>query len=367
VVARTNWPILAVLRFALAWIVLACHLPWFTADHVGWVTVLGWFGGKAAVVGFLMVSGYSIASSLSRGESGFYRRRFLRIYPLYFFAVLFATVLERVFHGHLVVPGTSFDSLGWRTTVGNFLMVQTFVVKPIPFDGPVWSLSIEASFYAIAPFLFRLRRPWLVALIVFSAVCFLLPRHDNWGLVYRVLSYLNALRFLWCWVLGFLLWRDRGPFVIALAVACTPLMLGWVTRDLAPLCVVTYVASLAVILAAPYLRVPKRVGALLDYLGDLSYPLYLFHLPVFILVYGLFAEGRPLVLVALALLVSALVYEAVDNRLKRGVLVPLFFPGRRRPAVQAAPAAAAATAPAPGFTSEAREPTPDVSSNNASA
>jgi peptidoglycan/LPS O-acetylase OafA/YrhL len=344
VVGRTNWPILAALRFALAWIVLSCHMPWFSPDYIAWARGLESFGGKAAVVGFLMVSGYSIGSSLSRGESGFYRRRFLRIYPLYFFAVLFAAVLERVFHGHLAIPGNTFDSFGLRTIVGNFLMLQTFLVKAVPFDGPVWSLSIEASFYLIAPLLFRLRRSWLVALVIFSGVCAVLPRHDNWGVVYYVLTYLNALRYLWCWVLGLLLWRDRGPFVIGVAVACTPLILGWVTR--APLCIATYGLSLGLILAAPYLEVPKRAAALLDYLGDLSYPLYLFHLPAFILAYGVFGERRPLVLLAFGLLVTALVYEVVDKRLKKAVLYPLLFPGRGRASVPA-PTAAAAPDPSP--------------------
>ncbi|MCL2450851.1 MAG: hypothetical protein FWD17_18055 [Polyangiaceae bacterium] len=141
---RTSWAVLAGLRFALAWVVLCTHLPWFSKDAIAWANRAASFGGKAAVVGFLLVSGYSIAASLSRGDDGFYRRCFRRIYPLYFFAVLFSTILEVMFHGHLTVPGNHFDSLGLPTVLGNVAMLQTFVVKPIPFDGPVWSLSIEA-------------------------------------------------------------------------------------------------------------------------------------------------------------------------------------------------------------------------------
>ena len=49
VVSRTNWPILAALRFALAWIVLSCHMPWFSPDYIAWARGLESFGGKAAV------------------------------------------------------------------------------------------------------------------------------------------------------------------------------------------------------------------------------------------------------------------------------------------------------------------------------
>src|ERR1019366_8528321 len=106
-----SWEALALLRFFLAWIVLSQHLTSVT-DHSGWVEALSSFDGKAAVVGFLLVSGYSIAASLDRESEGFYRRRFLRVYPLYFFAIVFAVALEAWTKGH--VP--------WVRAAGNLLL-----------------------------------------------------------------------------------------------------------------------------------------------------------------------------------------------------------------------------------------------------
>jgi peptidoglycan/LPS O-acetylase OafA/YrhL len=88
-----SWASLAVLRFALAMIVFATHLVFFTG-YGGWTEAVASLDGKAAVIGFLLISGFSIAASSDRDRDGFYRRRFLRVYRLYCFVVLFAFGLE---------------------------------------------------------------------------------------------------------------------------------------------------------------------------------------------------------------------------------------------------------------------------------
>lgn len=322
----TNWEVLAGLRFFLAWVVLAGHLTWFSATPIVWADAFAAFGGKAAVVGFLLVSGYSIGASLSRSTTGFYRRRFLRIYPLYFFAILFGVVLEHAFHGHASVPGSSFEGRGWTTDIGNFFLLQTFVVKPIPFDGPVWSLSVEAFFYLIAPLLLRLRRTVLIAIVVVSAICYVLPEREGCGYAYYFVSRFNALKYLWCWLVGFLLWRDAGPTITLLAVACAPLMLAPATRS--PLCIVTYGVSVAAIFLSSRLRVPARLRSVLDYLGDLSYPMYLFHLPTLILVYAACGVRSPEAIAAVALAVSVVALHVIDGYVKRKFFVPWVLPAK---------------------------------------
>jgi peptidoglycan/LPS O-acetylase OafA/YrhL len=278
------WAVLSVWRFFLAWVVMTGHMLWFSNNPERWATLFDAFSGKAAVIGFLLVSGYSIAASLERGESGFYRRRFLRIYALYFAAVLFAVLLGLAVGGHIKLPNRTLDSFGWVSSLGNFLLLQTFLVKPIPFDGPVWSLSIEVAFYILAPFLARLGRPYRYALVAFSMVCFMLPKHDDWGLVYFAFSKFNALNYLWCWVLGFLLWSDRGAAMHAFLLAGAAIVLfGSVTPE--HLAVSTYALSALLLLNARHFTVSTRLQAIGDYLGDVSYPLYLFHLPSFIFAY----------------------------------------------------------------------------------
>jgi peptidoglycan/LPS O-acetylase OafA/YrhL len=318
------WGVLAAWRFVLAWIVLSGHMLWFSNST--WARFFDSFSGKAAVIGFLLVSGFSIASSLERDESGFYRRRLLRIYPLYFFAILFACALELAVGGEVQLPGKTLVSAGLATTFGNFLLLQTFVVKPITFDGPVWSLSIEVFFYLLAPVFVRLGKRTLLVIIAISALSFIAPKHTDWGIAYWIFSKFNALCYLWCWLLGFLMWRDRGPVILAGAVLGIPLvLLAQATPEV--LASVTYAASIVLLLLVHKIKIPGWAHALGDYLGDLSYPLYLFHLPSFILAYE-FGLRKPFVFVVVALGISLAAYYAIDRYLKGKYLKPLLF---RRP------------------------------------
>jgi peptidoglycan/LPS O-acetylase OafA/YrhL len=63
---------------------------------------------KAAVIGFFLISGYSIAASLQRSSKGFYRRRFLRIYPIYFFAIVTTHILSLVLGSGIQAPHETF-------------------------------------------------------------------------------------------------------------------------------------------------------------------------------------------------------------------------------------------------------------------
>lgn len=82
-----DWAILAGLRFLLALIVVGVHLARF-ANPNSLICRMAHLGGFTAVIGFLVVSGISMAASVERRPQGFLGRRVLRIYPLYLAAVL---------------------------------------------------------------------------------------------------------------------------------------------------------------------------------------------------------------------------------------------------------------------------------------
>lgn len=320
---QTDWQSLALLRFFLAWVVLCGHLHVFTGYASPWVGAFHAFGGKAAVVGFLLVSGYSIAASLERGSVGFYPRRFLRIYPLYFCAVALAGLVQLT-AGDLTrvkLPDIVSGGRDVLTYVGNLLLLQTFVVKPIAFDGPLWSLAIEVFYYALAPLFVRMRPRWLLALVAFSLLCAALPRRDDLGLPYFVLTKLNALRYLWCWLLGFLLRRAPSAALAPLSLAGAALVF-FGDDTVEPLSVVTYLVSLAVLVVATRTRLPRSLHALADYLGDVSYPLYLMHFPAFLFVLLHGGARAPMPMLAAALLVTLASLHAVDRYLKPRFVAP---------------------------------------------
>lgn len=116
--------------------------------------------GQEAVMLFFVLSGFVIFWStpsdtnvLNRKAcSEYFLKRFVRIYSVWFLAVLVMAVIASV-----TVGRAGFDSL--YTVIGNFLMLQDFgyvkpavICDPIFGDGPLWSLHYEWWFYVMFPF-----------------------------------------------------------------------------------------------------------------------------------------------------------------------------------------------------------------------
>jgi peptidoglycan/LPS O-acetylase OafA/YrhL len=188
----SHWAILGMLRFLLATIVVATHLVWFIPAVPDWLQFAWELDGKAAVIGFLLVSGYSIHASLSMREDGFIKRRFLRVYPLYFTAVAMTIALEIWQGGEVSAPHHHFQTEGTIAAIGNLLLLQMFLVKTIAFNGPLWSISIEFFYYLCAA---KIRKYGFLAgaVVALSLICFVLPRRDDLGLAYTLLTKLTVL------------------------------------------------------------------------------------------------------------------------------------------------------------------------------
>lgn len=118
------------------------------------------------VIVFFVLSGFSIAHSLrtNRQPAPFYKRRFIRLYPPYVGAIIWAMVAVSIISA--VYP--HFTDGTYRTDAFNVLHAsqQLFQGKVIiknllylpQLDGvlkPFWSLTQEVIFYLIAPFVFR--------------------------------------------------------------------------------------------------------------------------------------------------------------------------------------------------------------------
>lgn len=94
-----------------------------------------------------------------------------------------------------------------------------------------------------------------------------------------------------------------------------------------PFSVFTYEISFALLIYAEQLGfyLSRGVSKLLAYLGNLSYPLYLFHIPLLLLGYSVFKLPNVTGLIVLTLLGSMLFYHLVDVHLKQKYLVPLIY------------------------------------------
>ena len=118
---------------------------------------------EAAVQGFFILSGYLVCGSYDRIRHPllFYKRRFLRIYPAYFVAVMLFITLGI---GQALLLGTG---MSWyqvprylfaNLTTLNFLQPGVdgvFARNPIQVvNGALWSIKVEIMFYALLPLIY---------------------------------------------------------------------------------------------------------------------------------------------------------------------------------------------------------------------
>jgi peptidoglycan/LPS O-acetylase OafA/YrhL len=306
---RSKWAVLAATRFFLAAVVLTGHLSYLPGHH-DW-TLIGLFLNQgSAVYGFLVISGYSIAASLERSPAGFYLRRVRRIWPTYLVSLAIGVaVAANVAHPIKFADQIYILPLNWVELLASLTMTQTFLAAALSTDGQVWTLAVEWWDYMAAPFLRKSRTPLVAAVMFGSLALFILlpppanPAVDVGGRMFVILA--------WWWLCGFLYFRHRGTPLGYLLLVVPPFIAhtyGWIGR--------AAIIGIVLVAASEHIRIPRRLTGVLDWLGDVSYPLYLVHVPV---MFGLFLAGvtAPAIVGCASLLVAVAVLHLVDIPFRR--------------------------------------------------
>jgi peptidoglycan/LPS O-acetylase OafA/YrhL len=304
-----EWPVLAVVRFFMALAVVVYHLS--VARTRESVPYLDQLGGLGCICGFLCISGYSIAHSVKSQPKGFYARRAWRIFPLYYVS-LGLTLLPYWFATPASAFRQPFPDYSTSQLVGSLFLLQCWVTQKIPIFGPSWTLAVEWWFYVLAPLFIRLPKT-VLALIVFASMYFqgialqrgYFPVHNyEWGI--------PAMMLLWAWLSGFLFYTAKGWSSILLVLVGYYVMNRF--NDLSHAAYL--VAAFAVVIAKGLPRIPAIVARFFNYLGDLSYPLYLVHVPVLAWVGRYTDWDGPYTFIGVSIAVSAFLFHAVDNPLR---------------------------------------------------
>jgi peptidoglycan/LPS O-acetylase OafA/YrhL len=277
-----------------------------------------------AVLLFFVLSGFSIRLSVvgrglaTRAALAHYaRRRIARILPAYWFALLLSGVIATWL---APVPPLA---RSWTTLCGNLLFLQTAVGVPgawfLPYagNGALWSLSFEMFYYAAFPLLVRAlperrqRLGWVLAsCIVAHAVSRYWPNPFAMFVASGPIWYFGVeLAELYLGACVALAWPlFAGLLLLLWASQQTGRALQfyglWVGSLL-------YLGGVALIRVAPHLARLARClrRPLLEPLaraGDLSYALYLLHVPILRALAATLGD-RPLSILsalALSLLVS---------------------------------------------------------------
>lgn len=286
--------------------------------------------GPLGVHLFFAISGFLITTLLLRERKtkgsvslgGFYLRRALRIFPLYY-AVLLAFALRTWF---FVADSPQrehfFESLPYYASYTTNWFVNFDVPHPVTF-GFSWSLATEEQFYLTFPFVVAFARSWrlpvLVALGAFGLDFAL--EHGAFpsqipagGLGFRMLTSISAPI-----CLGALLAHglhepsSRRVFVRLLgARSSAPLALGLLALSVIgdPPLVVTHLAMVALV-GAVCVRQDHGLARVLtrpapNFVGKVSYGVYLFHVSVITATKAFLPGANAVILFLVALPVSVL-------------------------------------------------------------
>lgn len=302
--------------------------------------------GGLAVSFFFVLSGFILAytysdeaGALAASRSGFWRARFARIYPLYFLG--FVLDAPRAISYFLGAAASLAGGLGKIAVAASayLLLIQSWYPRVSnAWNTPGWSLSTEAFFYAVFPWLLALSRRW--SLSRFAALTLVLWAVPN--MTYCVVHHAHVLDLDRPVV--YTLWRSLPPlrlseFMLGV-VAGRAYLAGRVARRMMPLrCAGVVAASLCVLLPFGQGLLPKAVlenslagplfaivilalatkaiptprwltSAPLPLLGRASYAVYIIHQPLKPIVLGLLglvglATPSPLLLLAFLTLTEA--------------------------------------------------------------
>jgi peptidoglycan/LPS O-acetylase OafA/YrhL len=305
--------VLAALRFFLAMVVVLGHCCSFVGGPTDWTYIGLWLNQGSAVFGFFIISGYSIAASLDQDPAGFYRRRILRIWPLYLGCIFFGLLVTlRIPHGFIWPTGAQLPPTSGASVAASLLMLQTIVGSSIPVVGQIWSLSPEWWHYMAAPALRRFSTLALLALLGASFAAFMLISTPPGGGPEKFTHGLALLTLSWLWVTGFIYRRfDRQPIGIAVLVIPSVYALFFGKFTGAPLFITIFVLFLS-----GEFRLSKQCQRICFILGDISFPLYFFHIPTMVLLLSFGVKGSASMVIG-SLLASVVALYGIDYPSRR--------------------------------------------------
>ncbi len=348
----TFFPVLHALRGLAAMWVMGFHWWFFagTPEMVGGSFFrLGGYGVHLfyALSAFLLGHQY-FSTDLAGGYGGFMKRRFLRLFPAYWVQLILLLLLALGW-GLYAMPGA-------RGLAAH--VVMAFHLPPLfvqPMNGVWWTLPIEFAFYLLLPVL-----GWLVlrlGVVAFAALCVAITAAYRMAIfagmadrsVPEIANLIGQLPgVLSVFAMGLvaakliprgLAYRGRAAWLVGVLT----LLAGWMSLLLWRLDEywqhgwllylwesINAVGLAALIYIAHDYTFELRLARLWRWLGDVSYGVYLWHLPVILLVIRVIPESWPASLRFAALAATAPVVFALAHASFRLIERPAMRLGRQR-------------------------------------
>ena len=337
----------------IVWHHLAFYGPMSDVVHPDAPWLTGWLydHGRMAVQVFLVVAGFLAAASLApQGVAAFTHpgrlifRRYRRLVLPYLVAVaasVLVAALVRPWFDHSSVPAAP----TWLQVIAHVLLLQDLLGHEALSAG-IWYVAIDLQLFAVCVLLFSFSRRlaqrwpslsdqlgvWLVSVLALMSLFFFnrRPGFDATAL-YFFASY--ALGMLAFWVATRADRSVRVRWLVCAAAVCT---LALVLDFRGRMALAMAVALLLVWLQSRWQSGRAPYGFRLRWLeqvGQMSYPIFLIHFPVCVLVNAIVSYFWPgqlaanavglLVAFALSLLAGAALYLGVKARTTNAPRLPL--------------------------------------------
>ena len=315
-------------------------------------------GGRPAVSLFFVLSGFILTYTYRHtmgggGTERFYIARFARIYPV----VLLSLGLSAIVTAYLVNTGDRSLMLEWyalKSSVYLSLAVSLacqllllnawfpFAAINQPWNGPSWSISCEAFFYALFPLLLRkleiMRMRTLfvscAALWIAQGLWILFLQHalpiNRHGFLVAEFPITHLFEFVVgiSTALAFQALKANGTSfhrrgIALVCVALTAIVLLALARPVSPAYYLESPFFAALILGLALLERPV-VGVLnqrwLVRLGEASYSLYLIHVPLAHLAHIVgFRQSNGWIALILAICLSVVIFQYFEEPMRRRI------------------------------------------------
>jgi peptidoglycan/LPS O-acetylase OafA/YrhL len=275
-------------------------------------------GAENAVQLFYVISGFLISFVLTdtssyRHVGVFWLNRALRLYPIYFVVALFTLAARYVYPGHLaqfpqipllaqiylVIINFTIIGQDWLMFMGvrhdtlqltGHFQDSDFNLYEMLLVPQAWTIGVELSFYAVAPFI--VRRPFvLLALFLASVTARGFSMYDGFGLedpwTYRFFPFELAL---------FIAGAASHQLLLPRAKKLVELLPQFhlervVSASCVVVCLLYFLVPLTewiklpmlhilVFSSLPFLFIFQDKSPIDQWIGDLSYPLYIGHMLV---------------------------------------------------------------------------------------
>lgn len=291
------------------------HL-WSIFDYLNVGLTIIFNSGTQMVMIFFVLSGFFISMSLDRRYptflnklKSFYTIRAIRIYTPYITSIFWAVFIlwgVGIVAPHLITLGshrefnvrltTAFHDITLKNLFKSFVFLKEN--EYIGFNLVYWSLLYEGLFYLIVVFIQPFKRSYLIVSFVLYVVGLLLPSvsgsNNLWAIYFFQYNFYfaigQAVYFYKKSISNFFENKNCKLFILILST------LLFVLFDLLKLMELNIYANLLAALTGALLMIlllyfPIRKNYLVrfaQFLGKISYSLYLAHFPVLILVYTAF-------------------------------------------------------------------------------